>query len=620
MGSQPRPYTLLNSLGPSRGTRRATMAAMPLARLPAAHFSRAPIRLLVVVSLLLAFSFHPAGAGIPAATQLASVAEPLASTHSVIVTQPVLVTQPVTVTRPSSRHRLFLRVGPSDKDEGDYSEGDSASPETEGGDGTDYFSTDAAASTAADFEPLNFEPLNLDSGDSTQPWSDNSDGSDGSGDGSSDGGISGSRLGDGDGDGDEMDDFPHYAVFGFFALCATLVLLLPLALRQVLASSAHLAAATARDYSEACAEALNHALVAYTAAQVALFTALFLPPALVFDALALLRNACRPRRAGHLSYFIPPFFRAFVRPWLALLCGGVPRAVGGEGGGDGENGEGGEGEGAEEGMVFLGPMTAEELAALPQVVYGGEGCGGDQWQQQEQQEQKEEEEGGVDCVTDCTDGDCTEGLIKRRLPGGPVGSSSEGGDRRLALGAAAERGAAEGGAGNVVRAGEEGEGGGSSGEEGAEVALEGGEGEEQQPLVAAAAAAVPVGAAARAGTAGGGAGRGGLGRKVVRTESGEEDPCTICFDGFKSGDQLRILPCQHRFHTACIDEWLMKKPLCPLCKRCARPPPPAIMRTHRMFLWLLSHTAAWDFSQAGGLMGMLWMATLLLYVMHVGSD
>ncbi|CAI5498940.1 unnamed protein product [Closterium sp. Naga37s-1] len=447
-----------------------------------------------------------------------------------------------------------------------------------------------------------------------------------------------------------MDDFPHYAVFGFFALCATLVLLLPLALRQVLASSAHLAATAARDYSEACAEALNHALVAYTAAQVALFTALFLPPALVFDVLALLRNSCRPRRAGHLSYFIPPFLRAF---------------------------------GEEEGMVFLGPMTAEELAALPQVVYGEEGCGGvegggDQWQQ-EQQQQKEEEEGGSDCCSDCTDGDCTEGLMKRSLPGGPVGSSSEGVIRRLALRAAAERraaerGAAEGGAGSVAREGEEGEGSGSSGEEGAAAALEGGEGGEQQPLVAAAAAAVPVAVAARAGATGGAAGRceveeeegeersqllvqgsreggewrvqvdgegegegdahgdrsgdagrgldcsGGVGRKVVRTESGEEDPCTICFDGFKRGDQLRVLPCQHRFHTACIDEWLMKKPLCPLCKRCARPPPPAIMRTHRMFLWLLSHTTAWDFSQAGGLMGMLWMATVLLYVMHVGSN
>ncbi|CAI6008968.1 unnamed protein product [Closterium sp. NIES-65] len=468
-----------------------------------------------------------------------------------------------------------------------------------------------------------------------------------------------------------MDDFPHYAVFGFFALCATLVLLLPLALRQVLASSAHLAATAARDYSEAVAEALNHALVAYTAAQVALFTALFLPPALVFDVLALLRNACRPRRAGHLSYFIPPFLRAFVRPWLALLCGGVPRAGGGEGGGDGENGEGGEGEGAEEGMVFLGPMTAEELAALPQVVYGGEGCGGDQWQQQQQQQKEEDEEGGADLT------DCTEGLIKRSIPGRPAGSSSEGGDRRLALAAAAELGAAEGGGGSVVRGeGEEGEGSAPSGAEGATATLDGGEGGAQRPLVAAAAEAVPVGVAARAGAAGGAAGRceveeeegeersqllvqgsreggewrvqvdgeregeeevdvhghrsgdagrglecsGASGRRVVRTESGEEDPCTICFDGFKRGDQLRVLPCQHRFHTACIGEWLMKKPLCPLCKRCARPPPPAIMRTHRMFLWLLSHTAAWDFSQAGGLMGMLWMATLLLYVMHVGSD
>ena len=29
--------------------------------------------------------------------------------------------------------------------------------------------------------------------------------------------------------------------------------------------------------------------------------------------------------------------------------------------------------------------------------------------------------------------------------------------------------------------------------------------------------------------------------------------------------EQRVLPCFHRFHVACIDAWLQRKKLCPLC-------------------------------------------------------
>jgi hypothetical protein len=33
-----------------------------------------------------------------------------------------------------------------------------------------------------------------------------------------------------------------------------------------------------------------------------------------------------------------------------------------------------------------------------------------------------------------------------------------------------------------------------------------------------------------------------------------------------AGDKLRLLPCQHRYHTECIDPWLLKNSLkCPCC-------------------------------------------------------
>ena len=48
------------------------------------------------------------------------------------------------------------------------------------------------------------------------------------------------------------------------------------------------------------------------------------------------------------------------------------------------------------------------------------------------------------------------------------------------------------------------------------------------------------------------------------------ETCPICIVDFEEGDDLRVLPCDghHRFHTTCVDPWLLElSTSCPLCRQ-----------------------------------------------------
>ena len=42
--------------------------------------------------------------------------------------------------------------------------------------------------------------------------------------------------------------------------------------------------------------------------------------------------------------------------------------------------------------------------------------------------------------------------------------------------------------------------------------------------------------------------------------------CTVCYSDFEDSEQLKMLPCFHKFHVGCIDSWLKLHSLCPICK------------------------------------------------------
>jgi len=48
--------------------------------------------------------------------------------------------------------------------------------------------------------------------------------------------------------------------------------------------------------------------------------------------------------------------------------------------------------------------------------------------------------------------------------------------------------------------------------------------------------------------------------------SNEDLKCVICYSDFVDKEQIRCLPCFHKFHVDCIDTWLEKNSKCPVCK------------------------------------------------------
>jgi len=50
--------------------------------------------------------------------------------------------------------------------------------------------------------------------------------------------------------------------------------------------------------------------------------------------------------------------------------------------------------------------------------------------------------------------------------------------------------------------------------------------------------------------------------------------CSICTEDFTKGEDVRVLPCNHKFHPACVDPWLLNvSGTCPLCRVNLNPAP-----------------------------------------------
>eukprot|EP00438_Fugacium_kawagutii_P025731 Skav210487 [mRNA] locus=scaffold737:888468:893837:- [translate_table: standard] len=66
---------------------------------------------------------------------------------------------------------------------------------------------------------------------------------------------------------------------------------------------------------------------------------------------------------------------------------------------------------------------------------------------------------------------------------------------------------------------------------------------------------------------------------TVATRCRSDGSCAVCISEFEGGDTLRRLPCNHSFHQSCIDRWLRRNQVCPLCLRDVQAPADASLNS-----------------------------------------
>lgn len=55
-------------------------------------------------------------------------------------------------------------------------------------------------------------------------------------------------------------------------------------------------------------------------------------------------------------------------------------------------------------------------------------------------------------------------------------------------------------------------------------------------------------------------------KNIIKNGGYYEIACPICYENYREDEKLKILNCRHYFHINCIDEWLSRNSICPICR------------------------------------------------------
>ncbi len=59
----------------------------------------------------------------------------------------------------------------------------------------------------------------------------------------------------------------------------------------------------------------------------------------------------------------------------------------------------------------------------------------------------------------------------------------------------------------------------------------------------------------------------GMLKSLGGSSSAEGEFCCVCLSRLNGGDDMRVLPCLHKFHKVCIDRWFkVCRKTCPVCR------------------------------------------------------
>ncbi|XP_010458905.1 PREDICTED: E3 ubiquitin-protein ligase RDUF1-like [Camelina sativa] len=73
-------------------------------------------------------------------------------------------------------------------------------------------------------------------------------------------------------------------------------------------------------------------------------------------------------------------------------------------------------------------------------------------------------------------------------------------------------------------------------------------------------------------------------RVVIGEDNKGKGSCAICLEEWSKGDVAAEMPCKHRFHSKCVEEWLGMHATCPMCRY--EMPVEQVVRDKRVEVWI----------------------------------